>query len=114
LPIVELNTHAPTPFRHGTVREFAAAGVSGVSGSTGSTGATGVVTTTTVAAPTTVHLTGFTLAYGIFTMADGTVMLLPEYVYSATPDGASYTMSFRVVPIDPQYIDLTKAVAAVG
>jgi hypothetical protein len=78
----------------------------------GVSGATGAVTTTTE--PQVVHLGGYTTAYGIFTMADGSVLALPEYVYTGTPEGASYTLAFRVVPIDPQYIDLKKSVANAG
>lgn len=79
-------------------------------------GATGDVTTTTTPSPQpqVVHLSSYTTAYGIFTMADGSVLALPEYVYTGTPEGASYTLEFRVVPIDPQYIDLKKSVASAG
>jgi hypothetical protein len=64
------------------------------------------VTTTTQPAVVTVALQGYTLQYGIFSMQDGTVLALPEYVYTGTPDGQSFTEAFRVIPIDPQYIDL--------
>ena len=124
VPIIRYSTQAPSAHRHGGVVEaMSATGATGVTGPTGPstttfsngvTGATGSLTSPSTAAPETVNLTGYSLAYGIFTMTDGSVLALPEYVYTGTPTGASYTLQFRVVPIDPQYIDLKKSVASAG
>jgi len=55
----------------------------------------------------TIKLASFTLAYGIFTMNDGTTLALPEYVYQGSPtDNTQLVLSFKVVPIDAQYLDL--------
>ena len=65
-------------------------------------------TTTTTMAPTLVDLTSYTTEYGLYTLANGTTMLLPIYVYEGTVQGdSSYQVSFRVVPIDPAYLDLS-------
>jgi len=103
------------------LRSADASGATGVSGVSGASGVTGTVTTTTVAPmPTlytttdtvppleqTIKLASFTLAYGIFTMNDGTTLALPEYVYQGSPtDNTQLVLSFKVVPIDAQYLDL--------
>ncbi len=65
-------------------------------------------TATTVPAPTIVNLTDVSIQYGVFTMANGTTMLLPMYVYVGIVVGeSSYRATFRVVPIDPSYLDLS-------
>lgn len=67
-----------------------------------------VPTTTTTMAPTIVDLTGYSSQYGVYTLSDGTTMLLPIYVYDGTVEGdSSYQVSFHVVPIDPSYLDLS-------
>ena len=96
-------------------------GATGASGSSGSSGASGAVTTTTVAPmPTlytttetlppineTVNLTSYTLAYGIFTMNDGTTLALPEYVYLGSPaNDSQLILNFKVIPIETQYLNL--------
>jgi len=45
--------------------------------------------------------------YGVFTMSNGTTMLLPIYVYVGTVVGASYQVTFQVIPIDPSLLDLS-------
>ncbi len=76
-------------------------------GTTGTTGASGVTPTLRDAsAPILVTISSAHLEYGIFTMANGDVLALPEYVYDGAEPGATYTMSFRVIPIAPQYLDL--------
>jgi hypothetical protein len=103
------------------LRSADASDATGVSGVSGASGVTGTMTTTTVAPmPTlytttdtvppleqTIKLASFTLAYGIFTMNDGTTLALPEYVYQGSPtDNTQLVLSFKVVPIDAQYLDL--------
>lgn len=65
-------------------------------------------TPTTVPAPTVVDLTGVSLRYGVFALANGTTALLPLYVYDGTVagDGGGYQVSFRVVPVEPSYLNL--------
>ena len=48
------------------------------------------------------------LQYGVFALANGTTALLPLYVYDGTVagDGGGYQVSFRVVPVEPSYLDL--------
>jgi len=65
-------------------------------------------TTTTTLAPTIVDLTGYSSQYGLYTLTNGTTMLLPIYVYDGTIEGdSSYQVRFHVVPIDPSYLDLS-------
>ena len=103
------------------LRSADASGATGATGASGLSGATGVVTTTTVA-PTpilytttdslpplqqTIKLASFSVAYGIFTMNDGTTLALPEYVYQGSPtNDTQLVLSFKVIPIDSQYLDL--------
>ena len=64
-------------------------------------------TPTTIPAPTLVNLTAVSSQYDVFTMADGSAMLLPVYVYVGNIVGdASYQVTFQVVPIDPSLIHL--------
>jgi hypothetical protein len=103
------------------LRSADASGATGTTGVSGATGVTGAVPTTTIAPmPTlytttdsvppleqTIKLASFTLAYGIFTMNDGTTLALPEYVYQGSPTNDSQlVLSFKVIPIDAQYLDL--------
>ena len=65
-------------------------------------------TPTTTPPPTFVNLTDYSSQYGVYTLTNGTTMLLPVYVYDGTIEGdAGYQVSFRVVPIDPSYLDLS-------
>jgi hypothetical protein len=67
-----------------------------------------VPTTTITMTPTIVDLTGYSSQYGLYTLTNGTTMLLPIYVYDGTVEGdSSYQVSFHVVPIDPSYLDLS-------
>jgi len=79
-----------------------ATGTSGTTGTTGTTGTNGVSVT-----PEAITITSATLQYGFFTMSDGTVVALPEYNYTGTPANATYTLTFTVVPIDAQYVNLS-------
>jgi hypothetical protein len=97
-------------------------GSTGVVMARGATGATGAPVTSTTGAPSpilytavnglpplneTVKLSGYTLAYGLFTMNDGTTLALPEYVYHGAPTSNSQLdLTFKVIPIDTQYLDL--------
>ena len=55
------------------------------------------------------NLTDYSSQYGVYTLTNGTTMLLPVYVYDGTVEGdAGYQVSFRVVPIDPSYLDLSR------
>jgi hypothetical protein len=55
----------------------------------------------------TVNLTSYTLAYGIFTMNDGTTLALPEYVYLGSPaNDSQLILNFKVIPIETQYLNL--------
>ena len=97
-------------------------GSTGVVMARGATGATGAPVTSTTGAPSpilytavnglpplneTVKLSGYTLAYGLFTMNDGTTLALPEYVYHGAPTSNSQLdLTFKVIPIDAQYLDL--------
>ncbi len=103
------STTTTAPGQSGT-----SAGVS--SGSLGSSAPTTTLTptttlapTTTTTAPTTVRLSGEVEQYALFEMSHGVTMMLPVYVYTGTVEGADggYQVSFRVVPIEPQYLDLS-------
>ena len=86
----------------------AATGATGTTGTSGSTDATGTTGTSGVAVtPEAITITSATLQYGFFTMSDGTVVALPEYNYTGTPANATYTLTFTVVPIDAQYVNLS-------
>jgi hypothetical protein len=59
-------------------------------------------------APTIVDLTGYSSQYGLYSLTNGTTMLLPIYVYDGTVEvDSSYQVRFHVVPIDPSYLDLS-------
>jgi hypothetical protein len=66
-------------------------------------------TTTVEAVPTSVTLTAVEERYGVFVLKGGTTALLPVYVYTGTVGSgdASYQVSFRVVAVDPRYLDLS-------
>jgi hypothetical protein len=65
-----------------------------------------------------VTLTSDTLAYGIFTMKDGTTLALPEYLYTGTVSSSSTPPSSpvqaRVVPIESQYLDFKNVTVTSG
>ncbi|MDE3065606.1 MAG: hypothetical protein KGJ36_08040 [Acidobacteriota bacterium] len=65
---------------------------------------------TTTVPPTVVDLTGVATSYSVYAMTDGTLLLLPVYVYTGAVEGEGASQSFRVVPIDPSLIDLSFAV----
>lgn len=68
-----------------------------------STTSIGAPPTTVVA--TVVPLTSATEQYGAFTLANGTSLLLPLYLYSAQSQGAtSDALGARIIAIDPMYL----------
>lgn len=68
--------------------------------------------TTSTIPPTVVNITGVTDQYGAYSMSDGTTLLLPVYVYTGDVVGQTWQASFRVIPVDPAYLDLSKVVSA--
>ena len=50
--------------------------------------------------------------YGAYSMSDGSTLLLPVYVYTGDVVGQTWQASFRVIPVDPAYLDLTAIVSA--
>jgi hypothetical protein len=70
----------------------------------------GVETTTTTLAPTVVVLDNVSTEFGAYAMANGSTLLLPVYVYSGHDVDTSNPESFRVIPVDPAYLDLSLAV----
>ena len=59
-------------------------------------------------APTVVELTSVANQYGLYSLTSGASMLLPIYVYTGTVRRApAYAASFRVLAIDPAYLDLS-------
>ncbi|MGH9020659.1 MAG: hypothetical protein ACRDV0_06525, partial [Acidimicrobiales bacterium] len=64
-------------------------------------------TTPTTVAPTNVTVTSVTTEYSVFSMANGSTLLLPIYVYTGDVDGGG-TATFSIVPIDPSYLDLSQ------
>ncbi len=67
-------------------------------------------TTTTTIPPLVVNLTQESDQYGAYAMANGSTLLLPIYAYTGDVVGQGYQASFRVIPVDPAYLDLTLAV----
>lgn len=68
-------------------------------------------TTTTTMPPTVVDITSATIQYSSFNMTDGTTLLLPIYVYVGNVTGDNtYQVTFRIVAVDPAYLDLSKVV----
>ncbi|HVB70114.1 MAG TPA: hypothetical protein VND83_01255 [Acidimicrobiales bacterium] len=67
-------------------------------------------TTTTTMPPVVVNLTVESDEYGAYAMSDGSTLLLPVYVYTGDVVGQGYQASFRVIPVDPAYLDLSLAV----
>ncbi len=64
---------------------------------------------TTTAPPVPVTITSVSEEYDVFPMTDGSTLLLPVYVYTGTdPSGDSLT--FRIVPVEPSYLDLSNVV----
>lgn len=61
---------------------------------------------TTTVPPTAVKLTSVSTTYVPVTLADGTVMLLPIYVYSGTVVASGSSVTFSVLPIEPGYVKL--------
>ena len=68
--------------------------------------------TTSTIPPTVVNISGVTDQYGAYSMSGGTTLLLPVYVYSGDVVGQTWQASFRVIPVDPAYLDLTSIVSA--
>lgn len=69
-----------------------------------------VDSTTTTLPPVIVNLTDVTDQYGAYAMSDGSTLLLPLYVYAGDIAGDSGPVSFRVIPVDPAYLNLSMAV----
>lgn len=71
----------------------------------------GDATTSTIPA-VPVTITSATEAYGVFPMTDGSTLLLPVYDYTGT-DPSGDSLSFRVVAVDPSYLDLSNIVRVI-
>ncbi len=69
-------------------------------------------TTPSTIPPTVVDVTGVSDQYGAYSMSDGSTLLLPVYVYTGDVVGQTWQASFRVIPVDPAYLDLTAIVSA--
>ncbi len=68
--------------------------------------------TTSTIPPTVVNITGVTDQYGAYSMSGGTTLLLPVYVYNGDVVGQTWQASFRVIAVDPAYLDLSSIVSA--
>jgi len=66
-----------------------------------------VDSTTTTLPPTVVNLTDETTQYGAYSMTDGSTLLLPVYVYDGDVVGQGWQATFRVIPVEPSYLDLS-------
>ncbi|MFI5035511.1 MAG: hypothetical protein ACHQFZ_04835 [Acidimicrobiales bacterium] len=67
--------------------------------------------TTTTMPPVVVNLTDESTQYGAYSMTDGSTLLLPVYVYTGDVVDQGWQASFRVVPVDPAYLDLSMVVS---
>jgi hypothetical protein len=70
----------------------------------------GVDTTSTTLPPTVVVLDGVTPQYDAYEMADGSALLLPVFVYTGYDAVTGNPENFRVISVDPTYLDLSMAV----
>jgi hypothetical protein len=66
-----------------------------------------VDSTTTTLPPTVVNLTAETTQYGAYSMTNGSTLLLPVYIYDGDVVGQGWQATFRVIPVDPNYLDLS-------
>ena len=64
---------------------------------------------TTTAPPVPVTVTSVSEEYDVFPMTDGSTLLLPVYVYTGT-DPSGDQLTFRIVPVEPSYLDLSNVV----